>query len=94
MQVILDGVIDGKWCPFPTENPPVSNNITDLIKRNCTGKCGSRKCSCEGSNPLRVWAELCGSTGFCENVDPEEVEVIEDECGDEEKYNWISYLFV
>ena len=35
--------VDGKWCPFPTENPPVTNNIVELIKCNCTGKCGSRK---------------------------------------------------
>ena len=63
------------------------NHIAELIKCNCTGKCDSRKCSCKRSNPPLVCTELCGCSHFCENVDPEEVEGIEDDCEDDENYD-------
>ena len=79
--------VNGKWSPFPTDKPPVIDNIAELIKCNCTGKCDSRKCSCKRSNPPLVCTELCGCSHFCENVDPEEVEGIEDDGEDDENYD-------
>ena len=45
------------------------------------------KCGCKSLNPPLVCTVFCGCPDFCENVDPQNVKGIKDDCENEENNN-------
>ena len=78
---------DTKWQPVSSDNPPISNDLMQLVKCNCKGKCNSKRCSCRRSDPSMVCSEMCGCVENCENSDPTEIFGLEEKDEEEFDYN-------